>query len=180
MNRKNMTKALNKKFKEVLAHIEKRFPSVEIRNFDYSVLDKAVSLVEDILYHTNRICYARKYRFSYWLVLPLTGNAFLVSRINLSITKEKFTHTLYALYISSVPRIKPSEKDKGALFVTLYAGNLDCQPIELDNVLKKLAVKEKLYFHRGFETGAGYGNPFPEGYYSFEIPFDVEVLEYII
>jgi hypothetical protein len=87
---------------------------------------------------------------------------------------------LYALYISSVPRIKPSEKDKGALFVTLYADNLDCQPIELDNALKKLAVREKLYLHKGFETGVGYGNPFPEGYYSFEIPFDVEVLEYII
>ena len=180
MNRKNMVKALNKKFKEVLAYIEKRFPGVEIRSFDYSIFDKAVSLVENIAYHINRICSAKKYRFSYWFVLPLTDNTFLVSRINLSITKEKFTHTFYALYISSVPRIKPSEKDKGALFVTLYADSLDCQPIELDNVLKKLAVREKLYLHKGFETGAGYGNPFPEGYYSFEIPFDVEVLEYII
>jgi hypothetical protein len=177
MNRKGMSKALDKKFKEILLHIEKRFPGVEIKNLDCSVLDKAVFLVEDIVHHINRICCVKKYRFSYWFVLPLSGNAFLVSRVNLSITKKKFTHTLYALYISSVPRIKPSEKDKGALFVALYADNLDCQPIEIDNVLKKLAVREKLYFHKGFEKGA---NPFPESYYSFEIPFDVEVVEYII
>jgi hypothetical protein len=175
-----MERALNKKLKEIFLHIEKRYPSVEIRNLDYSVLDKAVSLVEDIVYHINRICSAKKYRFSYWFVLPLSGNAFLVSRVNLSITKEKFTHTLHALYISSVPRIKPSEKGKGALFVALYTDNLDCPPIELDNVLKKLSVREKFYLHKGFETGVGYGNPFPEGYYSFEIPFSVEVLEYII
>ena len=180
MNRKNMVKALNKKFKEVLLHIEKRFPSVEIRNLDYSVLDKAVSLVEDIVYHINRICSAKKYRFSYWFILPLNGNAFLVSRVNLSITKEKFTHTLYALYISSEPKMRPPEEGRGALFVALYTKNLDCQLLKLDDILRKLAVREKLYLYKRFETGVGYNNPFPESYYSFEIPFDVEVLEYII
>jgi hypothetical protein len=66
-----MVKALNKKFKEALAHIEDRYPSIEIRNFDYSIFDKVVSLVEDIVHKLNRICSVEKYRFYYRFVLPL-------------------------------------------------------------------------------------------------------------
>jgi hypothetical protein len=180
MNRKNMVKALNKKFKEALAHIEERYPSIEIRNFDYSIFDKVVSLVEDIVHKLNRICSVEKYRFYYRFVLPLIKGEFIVFRINLSITREKFTHTFHALYISLHPEPKPSEKKKGALFVALHTDNLDCNKLELDNAFRYLAVREKLYLHKGFERGAGYGNPFPEGYVAFEIPFDVEVIEYIV
>jgi hypothetical protein len=180
MNRKNMVKALNKKFKEALAHIEDRYPSIEIRNFDYSIFDKAVSLVENIVHKLNRICPAEKYKFYYRFVLPLTKGGFIVTKINLSITREKFTHTLHALYMSFYPEPKPSEKKRGALFITLYTENLNCNKLELDIVFKKLAVREKLYLHKGFGKGAGYGNPFPESYVAFEIPFDVEVLEYVI
>jgi hypothetical protein len=180
MDRENMKKALSKKFKEALAHIENRHPNIEIRNFDRSVFDKAISLVEDIVYLLKGICPSKKYKFYYRFVLPIKSGGFIVFKINLSITKEKFTHTFHALYISFYPEPKPSEKKKGALFVTLYTCDLECNKLELYNDFKNFAVRKKLYLHKGFWKGAGYGNPFPESYYSFEIPFDVEIVEYII
>ncbi len=176
----NMVKALNKKFKEMLSHIEKLYPDIEIKNFDYSVTYKAVSLVEDVVFHLNRICLAETYKFYYYVLFPLNGKKFIVSSLNLSITKRKFTHTSSITYQTTFPKIKPSEKGKGALFVTLYHDNLECNPLKLDNILKQIAIREKLYLHKGFVEGVGYGNPFPRGYFAFEIPFDVEILEYIV
>ncbi len=180
MNKKSMVKALNKKFKEMLSHIEKRYPEIEIRNFDYSLTYRVVSLVEDIIFKLNRICLAEKYKFYYYVLFPINREKFIVSSLNLSITGKKFTHTSSITYQTTFLKMKPSEKGKGALFVTLYHDNLECNPLELDNILKRIAIREKLYLHKGFAEGVGYGNPFPKGYFAFEIPFDVEILEYII
>jgi hypothetical protein len=177
-NMNNMTKALKKKFKEALLYFEERYQDIEIRDFDDSVFDRAVSLVEDIVYNINRICYVEKYSFVYRFVIPLPQKL-LTIYVNLSITKKKFTHTLGLIYKTAF--VKPSEVGKGALFVMLYADNLlDCSPLEIERALKNLAFRERLDFRRSFEGGFGYGNPFLKGYYSFEIPFNVEAVEYIL
>jgi len=182
MNRKSMIKALNKKIKEMLLRIEELYPGIEIRNFDQSLAEKAVSLVEDIVYKLHNVYWLDKYKFSYYFLLSLTGGKFIVSYINLSITDKKFTHSFDGIvYQTSSPKRKPLERGKnGVLFLEFYNSKVRKYSLEIENFLKKLAVRERIYFHKGFESGFGYGNPFPESYYSFEIPFDVEVLEYII
>jgi hypothetical protein len=176
-----MFNRLEEKVQEVLVQVEERFPHLEIRSFDYNVLKDAVSLVEDISHLLGRFCRKEKYRFTYRFVFPINREGFLIFDIKLSITSKKFTHTLGMLHATGFPRLKPSEKEKGALFVMFFYTDTHCYILDFYNALQRLATTKNLYFRKGFETGVGYKNPFPDkGYYSFEIPFNVEVLEYII
>jgi hypothetical protein len=188
MNRKNMVKALNKKLKEIVSHLEDQ--NIEVRNIDLSVLDKAVSLVDDIVRYLNRSLCTDNYKFIYRFVFPLNTGKVVTSVVNLSISNKKFTHTFHhiaytttSLLLSSVisaDRPFAFTKGKGSLFVMVYDGNLGCPLSELNDILRKLAAKEELVLSKEYETGVGYLNPFPKSYRGLEIPFNVEIVEYIL
>lgn len=189
MNKENMIKALEKKVKEIVEHFEDKH--IEIRNFDYSVLDKAVSLVEDIFYYLDRTRCAENYKFIYRFVFPLNGGRVITSVVNLSITGKKFAHTFHHVgYLTTSSKLHSFifplsdpfafTKGMGSLFVMIYDGNLRCELFELEEIRKKLAIREKLLLATEYETGFGYVNPFPKAYRGLEIPFNVEVIEYIL
>ena len=169
---KNLLKKLKSKVNKAFVEAENRYPNIEIIGFDYSVLEKAVSLIEDV-YYSLRIIYPAEYNFWLAFVFSLSKD-FIVSENKFSITGEKFKHHSAILFKTNNPQLKPSKEH--SLFVVLNGYNLPSEKRSIIlEVLKKVGS--------GFNLKVGVEN-FPfwlhENFYSFELPIEVKVLEYIV
>ena len=174
---KSMLVKLEKKVNEVFAKIDRRFPDIEVTDFDYSPLEKAIFLVEEIVYRLRFFCKA-KYRFSYDFVFSLS-DGFLNFEIELSVTEKKFTHRFGYVFKTDGVKLKPSENH--SLFLILHGYNLHCDHSKILEALKKIGSRENLNLRIGFDNdNAEPITPFPEDFYSFEIPLKAKVLKYII
>jgi len=169
---KNLIKKLKPKINKTFVEIENSYPDVEIVGFDYPALEKAVSLVEAV-YYSLRVIYPAEYNFWLSFVFSLS-KGFLVSEIKFSIIGEKFKHHSVVSFKTNHPRLKPSKEH--SLFVVLNGYNLPSEksPV-ISEVLKKVGS--------GFNLKVGVED-FPlwlhENFYSFELPIEVKVLEYIV
>jgi len=177
MTSKNLLKKLKLKVNEVFAELEKRFPDIEIRNFDYDVLDRATSLVEDAVCALKSTCKA-KYSFLYYFVFSLSSES-LVFEVGLSVTEKRFKYDFWSLLKTDCAKLKPSKEH--SLFVVLYGYNLSCNRSKVIEILEEVGAKEGLKLKIGIDDNTK--APIilrPETLYSFEIPLKASVLEYII
>jgi len=169
---KNLLKKLEPKVKEAFAKLEKHFPDIEIGDFDYSVLERAVSLVEAIDYNL-RFVHSVGYNFWFTFVFSLSKE-FVVSEMKFITTEHKFKHHSLIVFKTDRPQLKPSKEH--SLFVVLNGYNLPSKKrSKILEILKK--VGPSLNLKAGIE---GSPIPFPEDVYYFEIPIEVRVLEYIV
>jgi len=182
---KNMVKSLNKKFKEMFSYVSKEGGNIEIINLDYSVLinfdysamERAASLVGNIVYELGFACKA-KYNFSYQFVFSLIKE-FLVFQVGLSITAKSVRYDFCHLAKTDFVKLRPSKEH--SLFVVLHGYNLSCNRSKVIELLKDLGNKEKLKLKIGLDNNTK--EPiilFPETLYSFEIPLKAKVSEYIV
>jgi hypothetical protein len=169
---KNLLKKLKLKVNKAFVEAENSYPDVEIIGFDYSILEKAVSLVEAV-YYILRIVYPAEYNF--WLVFVFSlRKDFIVCEIKFYIKGGKFGQNSVIVYKTSRPQLKPSKKH--SLFVVLNGYNLPSEksPIILESLKKvgsgftlKVGIEDlPLWIH--------------ENFYSFELPIEVKVLEYLV
>ncbi len=185
MKRQNVAKGLNKKLKEAFLYTKKEGKNIEIINLDYSVLisfdcsalERAASLVENIVYSLGLTCKA-KYNFSYQFVFSLIRE-FLVFKIGLSITEKGAKYDFYHLVKTDLVKLRPSKEH--SLFVVLHGYNLPCNRSKVIEILEEVGTKEKLNLKIGLDDNTK--EPiilFPETLYSFEIPLEARALEYVI
>jgi len=169
---KNLLKKLKPRVNKAFVEIENSYPDIEIIGFDHSVLERVSSLVENV-YYSLRLIHPTEHNF--WLTFVFSlSRGFIVSEIKFSITEEKFKHHSVTSFKTNYPRLKPSKEH--SLFVVLNGYNL---PSEKKSII--LEVLKKV--GSGFNLKVGVEN-FPlwlhENFYSFELPIEVKVLEYIV
>jgi hypothetical protein len=169
---KNLLKKLKPKVNEAFTKLDKLFPDIEISVFDYSLLERAASLVEAVDYNL-RFVYSAKYNFWFTFVFSLSKE-FVVAEIKFITTEDKFKHHSVIVFKTDRPQLKPSKEH--SLFVVLNGYNLPSKKrSKILEVLKKAGPSFNLKI--GIKDSPV---PFPGDLYYFEIPVEAKVLEYIV
>jgi hypothetical protein len=161
--RKDLLKIKNKT-DSLIKRINSFFRDKEIRNLDYSSLDEAVSIIEELVSKTN----LEKYKFSYSFIF-LFPKLVIEAEIYLLITPKRITHTLGGFSYS--------KNKHSALFLNFHIDGITFNNrIICAGVLKDIAKRKNLrFFNRVVPCGNDYCSA-----YTIEISLQVETLEYII
>jgi hypothetical protein len=153
------------KVSTLIRHINSYYNDREIRNLDYSSLDKAISIIEEFVGKTD----LKKYRFSYVFTFAFSSLT-VKSKIHLLITKRRAIHRLGSIDSSlSIGR--------NALLLNFIARELTFdERIRSVGVLKEIANRKSLKLSNTVTFDGKYYSPS----YFIEIPLKVEILEYIL
>jgi hypothetical protein len=161
-------------FSEVLQMIRSEYPEIEIRNFDYNVLDKASSLIVEIYNKLSFICQSKKYSFDYYFVFRLNfEKRFITAHVSAYVGKKMNTYIIEWVLDVEYPVIKP---ESVSLFIWIYEKQLKynkCQDLEkAKRLFKEVSDRENLKFHISRDPRAD------SNVYALEIPVKANVLEY--
>ncbi len=165
-------------FNEVLKLAYSYYPEVEIRDFDYTKLDKASSLIREMANRLGDIYGPKSYSFDYYFVFKLNfSKEFLTAHVSAYRGKKINTYIVEWVLKTEHPVIRPKEH---SLFIWIYHKVLrniykcyDCE--EAKKVFKEVASKENLKFI--IERDSRANNSLV---YALELPVKARVLEYTI
>jgi hypothetical protein len=161
-------------FDDILMKINLEYPEIEIKNVDYTVLDKVSSLIREMYNELNSICQSKKYSFVYYFVFKLNfEKRAIIAHVSAFVGKKMNTFSIQWVMDVEYPVIKPQSS---SLFVWVYEKVLmhnACRDLEkAKELLNSIANRENLKFHVTRDSRAN------SNVYALEIPLKVDIFEY--
>ena len=161
-------------FDVVLTEIHSEYPEIKIKDFDYTVLDKASSLIREMHNELSAICQSKKYYFVYYFVFKLNfGKKFIIAHVSAHVGRKMNTYIIQWVMDVEYPVIKSKSS---SLFVWVYEKVLiysGCQDLKkAKSLLEAIADRENLKFHVAPDYRAN------SNVYAIEIPVESYIFEY--